>query len=187
MFRSGTVHTVCGMLNKNIWLRDVPRAAQTYPALWHVSIALAAIHQSEKLKLRTNTISSANTQRYYYIVALSHFTQSTTYLKDILPLISCTDTDTESYQRQELVIVANLLYVGICNMLEDSTQAIQHLKNLFSFVEYVRFGQDINARPRGILNHKDLLSTLLFLDSTTESFGEIPTREHRSYAIPVHY
>lgn len=119
IFHTEIAQKVCGMLSKNLWLVDVPRAAQIYPALWHASIALAAIHQSEKIKIGNYTISNVNIQRYYYILALSHFNQSTTYVKHTLPLINSVAADTQSYQKQEMVIMTNLLYIGICNMLGD--------------------------------------------------------------------
>lgn len=201
IFRSETVHNICGTFNKSFWLEDVPKAAQTYPALWHASLALAAIHQNEKVKKTGNLISQTQSQsqspslepdvvkrNYYYIFALTHFSQSITYLRDTIRKATSISTDDKlSYQDQEMLIITNLLYIGICNMLGDSTQAILHLKNLFSFIEHVRFGEDANTDPdpRGMLNFKDLLSILLFIDSITIDHSEIKRRFARSYAIPV--
>lgn len=84
-----------------------------------------------------------------------------------------------------MVLRTSLLYIGLCNILEDSMQATLHLKNLFCFVEHVRFGQDGNVIPRGIVSYKELLGILLFLDGTTEDHIEIKTRFERANAIQV--
>lgn len=95
LFRTETVHSICGMLNKSFWSIDVPRAAQTYPALWQASLALAAIYETEKTKTTGNKITSTNNripkshrlnkikQNRYYIFALSHFHQSLLYLRKL--------------------------------------------------------------------------------------------------------
>lgn len=108
------------------------------------------------------------------------------YLKDTLDIIKDVTSRQPCYQTQEMVLMTNLLSIGISNMMGDSNQAILHLKNLFSFVEHVRFGHDMNANPDGILHYKELLGILLFMDSTTVGFSEIKHRYKRSYAIPVH-
>lgn len=186
IFRTETIDSISGMFNKRFWSVDVPRAAQIHPALWHASLAMAAIHQTEKIKENTKRITNtiAIKQHKYYVFALSHFNESLVSLKKSLTYDI--NSTTISYQRQELVLLTNLLYIGICNMLGESKQAISHIKNLLYFIDHVRFGQDCNANPQGaMLNYNELLSVLLFLDGTTINYADIKPRADRPYVIAV--
>lgn len=153
-FCSDVVHDSSGVFNKHFWQVDVPRAAVTYPAVWHAGIALAAIHLSVRKSNGTSDggrpgtgtgtsrgkplYNSSSPHNRQYLLALAHFHKSIHHLAAVLQA----RRGKLSYLDQEMAILTNLLFIGITGMLEDPEQIRSHYDNLFLLLKSFRFGDD---------------------------------------------
>ncbi|TQV95223.1 hypothetical protein IF1G_06210 [Cordyceps javanica] len=199
VFRNETVHKLGGAFNRDFWAVDVPRAAQAYPALWHASLALAAVQQRVESLVDDDddddddhdhdhdhdaTINepALAIPRQHYVFALAQFNKSIACMADRLRR-----ADPLTYADKEMVMLTNVLYIGICNILGDLKQAIVHLKNTIDLIGEFRFGEDMTAHksPRGILRYPELLAVLAYIDGQSGDFDEVPDRFEREYVISV--
>lgn len=194
-FCCNSVRIVSGPFNRRFWQIDVPRAALAYPALWHASIALAAIHLSTKQggtrpRCTASTSSRPRPRNYHYVVALEHFNKSIRHLAQALQghqgsSSSSSSSGSLAYADQEMAIMTNILYIGIAAMLDDTWQLWSHWKNFVLLLESMRFGDGDPAACRGILGYEDLLSIVLSLDGNSPILEDLPYRWRRSWAVKL--
>ncbi|CEJ92414.1 hypothetical protein VHEMI08068 [[Torrubiella] hemipterigena] len=191
-FRTFIVASLGGSFNHLFWRVDVPAAAQIHPSLWHSALAIAAIHHSARLqKARVRESGIKQLQRnvirnHYYILALTHYNKSIRHVADLL---GSRHLHSLTYMEKEMVIINNILYLGICSMLEDPIQQNSHNTNLFNFLEAVRFGEEDPSTHSGVARFEDLLSVVLAIDGSFDGNEKTPDREFRAWAvaIPKHY
>lgn len=186
-FRSSIIKLVSGSFNNTFWQIEVPTAAQTYPSLWHAVIALSAIHhcaKTEKMRIQQSAIDGPRAQikqNYHYKQALFHFNKSIRYLiKALLPVKS-----EMSHMQKEMVLMTNIVYIGICGMLEDHTQIHSHRVNFVNMLEQLRFGEEDPTSRRGILTYDDLLSIVLAIDGNVDDKGTLRKRWDREWVVQV--
>lgn len=184
VFRSETVYRL-GTFNRDFWATDVPRAAQAYPALWHASLALAAVQQRITVPVDEGGPEEGTALAIsgrHYVFALNQFNKSIACvaerLKQATPL---------TYADQEMVLLTNVLYVAICNILGDIKQAISHVKNVTELIGQFRFGEGVNAQKHsgGMLRYPEFLALLAYIDGQSGDFDEITERFDREYVISV--
>lgn len=167
----------------------MPRAAVKYPALWHASIALAAIHMSvtneaanligAKINPATMTPNPYLARNYQYRLALEHFNKSIRYLSQTLT----TRNDSFSYADKEMAIMTNMLYIGIGSIVDDEEQMHSHQKNLLRLLETFRFGEDDPALCKGVMAYEGLLSLVLALDGSFLHTDDIVFRWQRDWVV----
>lgn len=188
IFHTMSVKMASGPFNKTFWDIEVPRAAQTYPAMWHAGIALAAIYQSArqdttwKLDLQTKRTSMPIPQNHQYRMALKHFNKSIRYVTET---IVSSKVRPLTWAEQEMAIMTNILYVGVAGMLEDSPQMDEHIVNLLKLLEGLRFGENPGMAKGGMLSHDALLSIVLPLDASWDNDNLFPSRRMRDWVVPV--
>ncbi|KAJ3494067.1 hypothetical protein NLG97_g4318 [Lecanicillium saksenae] len=183
VFRNETVHSL-GTFNRDFWATSVPRAAQAYPSLWHACLALAAVQQRVKAPIdedRPEDASLAISQRHY-VFALDQFNRSIACMADRLK-----KAEPLTYADKQIVLFTNVIYVGLCNILGDTKQAISHLKNITDLIGQFRFGEDTDTKSssRGILPYPELLAVLAFMDGQSGDFDEIADRFEREFVVSV--
>lgn len=179
MFRTETANFIGGPFMASFWTVDVVRACQAYPALWHASIALSAVHQSVKLQASISHAGDAQLQapqNRMYIVALTHFNKSIRSLADAL-----SRGGSGSYMDHEMVIMANILYIGICNVLRDNAQADVHGRNLIYLLQRLQFVKLHESGGKGIMPYSKLMAVVLALTGSTLNMLE----ESRNGKWPV--
>ncbi|KAJ6784107.1 hypothetical protein PWT90_08585 [Aphanocladium album] len=187
VFRNETIHTL-GSFNRDFWATDVPRAAQTYPALWHAILALAAVQQRVEAPIDEDRAAAAADEpaiaiaRRHYVFALDQFNKSIACMADRLK-----KADPLTYADKEMVLLTNVIYVGICNILGDTKQAISHVKNITELISQFRFGEDMSKdkSSRGILRYPEFMAVLAFIDGQSGDFDEITDRFERDYVVSV--
>lgn len=166
----------------------MPAAAQIHPSLWHSALAIAAIHHSarlQKARVRESGIKQLQrnvTRNHYYILALTHYNKSIRHVADLL---GSRHIHTLTYMEKEMVIINNILYLGICSMLEDPMQQNSHNTNLFNFLEAVRFGEEDPATHCGVARFDDLLSVVLAIDGSFDGNEKTLDREIRPWAVAL--
>lgn len=184
LFRTALASNNGKVFNRDFWLVDVPLAAEAYPALWHACLAFTAIHESVKLEqannLTVNDVGKGLMANEYYTFALRHFNKSIRYVVNTIHA-----SKNLRYEDQEMVIMTNIIYIGISNMLEEPKQAVTHTKNLLDLVQQFRFGEDQNFSSTQRLRHTGLLGLILFIDGHADNHAEIVSRYSRSYAVKV--
>lgn len=180
LFCSSTVKDCGGLFNSSFWQVEVPRAAAVYPSMWHAGIALAAINQSVK---QTSPQPTTDPWRksHYYQEALTHFNKSIQHLSKALQERG----GKLSYMDKEMVLMTNLLYYGIANMLNDPSQVIMLHKSFNSLLEQLRFGDDDPSQCRGIMGYKELLALILCVDACAGCNEALPSRSARSWTVSV--
>lgn len=188
VFCSSTVHITSGPFNQSFWRIDVPRAAVKYPAMWHASIALAAIHMSvtnEATKMKGAKINPATmpnpylARNYQYQLALEHFNKSIRYLSQTLT----SRNDNFSYADKEMAIMTNMLYIGIGSIVDDEEQMHSHQKNMLRLLKTFRFGEDDPASCQGVMAYEGLLSLVLALDGSFTNTEDILFRWQRDWVV----
>lgn len=181
----------------------MPRAAHVHPTIWHATIALTSLYHctraNRQLKMTAmlqsskhttaaadaaavDTTSLQLTSNSKYQMALEHYNKSLRHLAGAVS--ECTD-GTTTYRQKEAVILANILYIGISSILEDTAQVELHHSNLVRLLEHWRFGDESPASRNGITTHSDLISILLVIDGVTNGRDSVVERHQRDWAIRV--
>lgn len=118
---SDTVQQVSGAFDQEFWSTHVLRATRAYPAVWHASLALSAIHMRAKIT-STSPIAHATREKYYEF-ALREYNASIKYLIDI------GRHDKLSIADQETMLLSSLLFAGLSSIQCDYEQATTHAHN----------------------------------------------------------
>lgn len=187
-FRSSVVRKVSGIFNQSFWYVDVPTAAQVHPCMWHAAIALSAIHHcatAEKARIRQSSVNEPQpqfTHNHHYQQALIHFNKSIRYLVQALSQFKGREM---TYMEKEMVILTNIIYIGICGLLEDATQVQQHRINFINMLAQVHFGEEDPESRKGIMQFEDLLSIVLLIDGNIDYSLASGKRSSREWVVQV--
>ncbi|TWU78329.1 hypothetical protein ED733_008520 [Metarhizium rileyi] len=164
------VQQVAGAFDVSFWKVDFLRATQSSPALWHASLALAAVTaRMQILSTSTNTSPCNYTgqAQKYYTFALSHYNKS---IQCLVPITQRCLTSGLTYRDQETLLLANILFIGICCTQDDLDQAMHHahnnskLFNSWKFWQHVHDSSASSPSSRGLMNADSLLTLMNFFD-----------------------
>lgn len=117
VFSTQTVREVCGLFDHEFWHTDVLRATQTHSALWHASLAMAAMHRWSQ-----EDVDSDHGQRfrhYYYNFALKQYNAA------IEQLVRLPTAATEP-SSVIVSLMASILFTGLCSIRGDPREAMVH-------------------------------------------------------------
>ena len=121
ILRQKTMGQIAGIFDRAFWTVDVLRASHVYPAIWHACLAISAMHERLQLPVWTSTDKETLHSRYEF--ALGQYNTAIQHLVKIAAKPRLTDND------QETIVLASILFTGICCMEGDLTQAITHARN----------------------------------------------------------
>ncbi|KAK2593207.1 tRNA-His guanylyltransferase [Conoideocrella luteorostrata] len=128
---------VAGAFDQDFWSVDVPRATQTYPAIWHASVSLAAVYKRVQNKDQT----PESQQLYNFSL--------TQYNKSIQQLVFIDPQQAElSYQDQETLLLASILFTSICILQEDQETARVHIDSGIQLFNKWRFWEHSAKSPK---------------------------------------
>ncbi|CEJ92271.1 hypothetical protein VHEMI07932 [[Torrubiella] hemipterigena] len=185
-FRDTLVTGMGGPFNHRFWRVDVPTAAQIYPSLWHSAIAIASIDHSTKVEKKRRQLGPddpANNylpSNHHYIIALTHFNKS---IRSLARSLAGKSLAQLSYIDKEMVLMTNILFIGICSMLEETGQLQSHYRNFKNLLSTLRFGKEESTSRKGIMSYEDLLAVILSIDGSLEASYQ--TRWLRSWVVDV--
>lgn len=188
IFATETVNRVSCTFNREFWVTDVPRAAHDYPPLWHACLALASLQQRSKSRIECGndapSVFSLAKARDYYVFALDQFNKS------IACLAACLRKGAAmTHEDKELVMLTNVVYIGICNVIGDTMQTLSHIKNTIELISHLHFGMDENNQPvtrsLGPLRYTELLAVLAYIDGQSGDFDEVEDRFERDYVLQI--
>lgn len=120
MFRNETVKHVAGVFDHSFWKVNVLRAARIYPAIWHASLAVAAMQERNIIHAGTTNL---DIKRKFYGFALLQYNAAIRILLEIAtkPNLSVAD--------QETLLMASMLFTTLSILQSDGSQAITHANN----------------------------------------------------------
>ncbi|EXU95370.1 hypothetical protein X797_011558 [Metarhizium robertsii] len=116
--RCEAVKQVAGYFDTSFWTVDVLRATQAYPAIWHASLAMAAMQNWATFN--GDTEASRQTRLDLYQLSLRQYNASIKYLRIITP------KSYPTYSEQETILLASALFARLCCLNGDISQALSH-------------------------------------------------------------
>lgn len=176
-----TIPQVCGTFGHKFWKTDVLRATQVYPAIWHACLAVAAMH--ERMKMTESENAKAATQMLYEF-SLRQYNAAIRHLLDIRRENVLTGDD------QETLLMASILFNGLCCLQGDVQQAIIHARNglqLFYLWRYWEqtYQTDTRRRRMSLLSAESLVMLISFTESQfMNRVANVPTTLLRCQIIP---
>lgn len=149
LLRNLTITQVAGAFDQGFWTRDVMQATQSSPLIWHASLAFSAMHHKMKLGALPGDRRMTMAEDYYTIALRQ-------YNKAIQHLIPLTSKKHMTYADKETVLLASVLFVGICCLQRNIKHAKLHIENaveLFYQWEFWQYEDSPGAvvRPRSLL------------------------------------
>lgn len=125
-----TVNRIAGCFDLAFWARDILRATQVSPAVWHAALALAAMDSRRRIPAETETPAR---QQYYTFSLLE-------YNKSIHQLITIARrNDAMSLNDQETILISNALLFGLCCLQGHQKEATAHARNSIELFYRWRF------------------------------------------------
>lgn len=150
--RFNIVGLVAGGFDHGFWAVDVLRACQVQPAIWHASLALTALHQSQKQDAG-ETFRRSRHER----LSMTHYGAS------IKHVIALTSKGNLSNGEREALLLASLLLTALCTMQGDVRQAMMHAANCIQLFHQWRLweGHRSSVSRRGSMLNADSLNTIV--------------------------
>lgn len=141
MFRNETVKHVAGVFDHSFWKVNVLRAARIYPAIWHASLAVAAMQERNIIYGDTTNV---DIKRKFYAFALIQYNAAIKLLLEIAM------KPTHTVAEQETLLMASMLFTTLSILQSDGSQAISHANNgIQLFYRWQYWEQADKARRTG--------------------------------------
>lgn len=118
VMRTAALEGFAGAFDSDFWVDDVVRAAQTYPAVWHAGLALAATHCT----VHDAELSQSRRQQWH-MYALQQYGKC---IRCLLAIIRKQDIN---YGDMECVLLSNIMLFGFCCLQQDTKAAARHMEN----------------------------------------------------------
>lgn len=160
MLHHETARTVAGSFNCEFWTRDVLQASQEYPAIWHASLALAAMHAEIWTKGETDAVRYI--RHGYHVFALQQ------YDKAIKHALQLTIREQHSQCDKEALLLVSILFTALCCLQDEVDQAKAHVINILKLRDQWQF-RELSRRPSsGTCNNILTIDSLLAVVSNFE-------------------
>lgn len=157
LLRTLTINQVTGAFDQSFWNRDMLQAAQISPAIWHGGLALSAMHHRMKMVASTRPLDQ-QTAEDYYTLALKQYNTSIKHLVDIA------GREKLSYADKETMLLASMLFTGICCLQRNFSQAVLHIQNaveLFHQWQFWKLAEQQGSRRSQAIMHPTALVQLV--------------------------
>lgn len=146
------VDLVAGSFDHAFWAVDVLRACQIQPAIWHASLALIALHQSQRYEA-VETFRKARHER----LSMTHSTAA------IQHVIALTRQEQLSQAERETLLLTSLLLTALSIMHGDLPQAVMHAGSCIQLFHQWRFSEQhrSSATRRGSMLNADSIGAII--------------------------
>lgn len=165
-FRADIAPRISGGFHPDFWTIDVPRATQNYPAIWHGSLAIAAILKSRQDSALNKSLSASD----LYEFGLAQ------YNKSVRQLIGLANEEEPSIESRETLLMATVLFTGLCTMQGDVQTAAMHTRSGLSLFYKWSFWESDKAEGNRILSGASLASIFTTME-LQQSFSKPPQIE----------
>ena len=159
IFRDEVLPQLTGGIFTKVWSHDILQAAQTYPAVWHAGLAVAAAQRRSKIQDREqNALESRNK---YYSFSLLHYNASIKYLMEIVSRKDLSDED------RETLLVTSVLFLSLCALQNNTKDALVHAQSGTNlYYQWEMFDSEIEASRKGVLSTESLNILITTLECT---------------------
>ncbi len=167
LLRTLTVRQVNGGIKSDFWTKHLLQATYVYPAIWHASLALAAMYQ------RANILCHGGDSRFaeeHYAFASQQYTISSRF-------IIAMNHNKVSGAEQEMLLTVTALYTGICLLRADLNQARTHAGGAARLSKQWKFLEDevayqVSEGVIGRANTAQLIRDVCYSFDSIASFSE---------------
>lgn len=118
-FHNEAVHQISGTLDSAFWNVRLPQVGHHCQPIWHVAVALSAVHV--QWKMQQDTEASRLARKEYYADGLENYSIALRHLSRIAGKPHLNHSD------REVLLICSILFGCICTFLEDGKQALVHL------------------------------------------------------------
>lgn len=141
--RAQTTLEVAGCFDRSFWQMDMMQAARVYPAIWHAGLAMATMHHRIKMTASSGIKPDHGKKaRFFYGKALTYYNSS------IRELMKMVDDENTARADQEAILLACLIFTGLCTMMGEINDAITHARNGLQMFYQWRYWETAQSRPR---------------------------------------
>ncbi|MBE3048675.1 hypothetical protein IMZ48_40490, partial [Candidatus Bathyarchaeota archaeon] len=119
-FRTETASRVAGPFDQSFWTVDLLRATQGHAAIWHASIAVAAMYKRYTIPAGGST---SGLRKGLYEFALGQYNAS------ITGLVGVARAENPSPDDKEVILATSVLYSGLCSLRGDPKEAFLHMRS----------------------------------------------------------
>lgn len=162
-FETYAAPIVAGVFDRTFWTVNMMQAAYVHPAVWHGINAVSAMYQRYTLT-GASTAALYQLRAQYYKFALAQFNDSIRHLTSIASQTS------PSLVEKEVLLVATVLFSGVCSLRGDQQEAFVHMRNGLKLFSQWRMWQYVHNAPS--------VSHLLPLTSLVTLFNRLGTQVH---------
>lgn len=155
-FRTETASRVAGPFDQSFWTVDLLRATQVHPAIWHASIAVAAMYKRYTIPAGASTDAL---RRGLYEFALGQYNAS------ISGLVGVARAENPSPDDKEVVLAASVLYSGLCSLRGDPKEAFLHMRSGLGLFRQWKHWERRGRRGRGVLPVDSIITLFNRFDS----------------------
>lgn len=156
-FRTETASSVAGPFDQSFWTVDLLRATQVHPAIWHASVAVAAMYK--RYTIPADAPASAGLRRGLYEFALAQYNAS------IGGLMGVARRDDPSPDDKDVVLATSVLYSGLCSLRGDPKEAFLHMRSGLRLFRQWKHWERRGCRGGGVLPVNSLITLFNRFDS----------------------
>ena len=155
-FRTETASRVAGPFDQSFWTVDLLRATQVHPAIWHASIAVAAMYKRYTIPA---DITTTGLRKGLYEFALAQYNSS------ISGLVGVARADNPSPDDKDVILATSVLYSGLCSLRGDPKEAFLHMRSGLRLFRQWKHWERKGLRGRGVLPVDSLITLFNRFDS----------------------
>lgn len=159
IFRDDFLSRLTGGIFTKVWSHDILQAAQTYPAVWHAGLAMAAAQK--RSKIQGNEGNALESKTKYYSFSLLHYNASIKYLMEIVSRKDLSDGD------RETLLVTSVLFLSLCALQNNTKDALVHAQSGTNlYYQWDMCDSEIEASRKGVLSIESLNILITTLECT---------------------
>lgn len=159
ILRDEALSRLSGSVITKLWTHDVVQAAQSYQAVWHAGLAMAAMHK--KMKVHGESERAVQSRNNYYSFSLRNYNASIKYLVEIVNRKDLSDGD------RETLLIASLLFLGVSSMQGHAKEAMMHAQSGTNlYYQWEMCDSEVEAARKGILSVESLNMLIATLECT---------------------
>lgn len=158
-FRTHVAAQAAGAFDLSFWTVDLMQATLLHPAIWHATAAVAAMHKRYSIPF---TADAQAARDRHYSLALNQYNAS---IRHLVGIAGC-EGDPSPVDKEAL-LMASVLFTGLCSLRGDHRQAFVHMRNgLRLFHQWRPWESRSQPRaPGGVLPIDSLITLFNRLDS----------------------
>ncbi|SPO07201.1 uncharacterized protein DNG_09895 [Cephalotrichum gorgonifer] len=156
-FRTETALQVAGPFDQSFWTVDLLKATQVHPAIWHASVAVAAMYKRYTIP---SSAHSTTLRKDLYNFALTQYNASISGLVDVASRENPGPGD------KDVILATSILYTGLCSLRGDPREAFLHMRNgLKLFRQWKHWERRRSRGSGGVLPVNSIVTLFNRLDS----------------------